>query len=80
MCKGSRQGWIISPLLFTFSIKGCIEDMINYDVGCKIGLIKWNIHMVYKMVLAYEDVIVLMTPSLRFIEIDWHLRRINKKD
>jgi len=52
--KGSRQGWIISPLLFTFYAKGCIEDIVNHDVGCKIGLIKWNI-------LAFADIIVLMT-------------------
>ena len=39
--EGSRQGWIISPLLFTFYIKGIVnEDIVNYDVGFKIGLIK----------------------------------------
>ena len=62
--KGLRQGWIISPLLFTFYIKGCFEDMVNYDVGCRIVLIKWN-------ELAYADITVLMTPSLRFREFNW---------
>jgi len=71
MNKGSGQGWIISPLLFTFYIKGCYENMVNYDVGWKIRLIKWNI-------LAYADVIVLMTPSLRFMEDNRYFRRINK--
>jgi len=40
---GSRLGWIISPLLFTFYVKGCTEDIVNYEVGCRMGLIKWNI-------------------------------------
>jgi len=56
--KGSRQWSIISPMLFTFYLKGYFEDMFNYDVGCKIGLIKSN-------VLAYADVIVLMASTLR---------------
>ena len=38
--KGSHQGGILSPLIFNLYIKGCIEDIVNHDVGCKIGLIK----------------------------------------
>ena len=34
--EGSRQGGILVPLLFNFYIKGCIDDIINHDVGCKI--------------------------------------------
>ena len=34
--KGSRQGGILSPLLFIFYMKGCIEDIVTNDVGCKI--------------------------------------------
>ena len=34
-----------------------IKDIVNHDVGCKIGHIKWN-------VLAYVDDIVLMATSL----------------
>ena len=59
--KGSRQGGILSPLLFNFYVKGCIEDIINHDAGCKIGLIKWN-------VLAYADDIILMAPSLNGLQ------------
>ena len=42
-------------------IKGCIEDIINHDAGCNIGLIKCN-------VLAYADDIVLMAPSLNGLQ------------
>ena len=38
--KGSRQGGILSPVLFNFYVKVCIEDIINHDAGCKIGLIE----------------------------------------
>ena len=59
--KGSRQGGVLSPLLFNFYVKGCIEDIINHEAGCKIGLIKWNI-------LAYADDIVLLAPSLNGLQ------------
>ena len=59
--KGSRQGGILSPVLFNFYVKGCIEDIINQEVGCKIGLVRWN-------VLAYADDIVLMAPSLNGLQ------------
>ena len=48
-------------MLFNFYIKGCIEDMFDYDVGCKMRLIKWN-------VLAYADYIVLIVPSLNGLQ------------
>ena len=51
-------------MLFNFYVTECIEDIVNHDVGSKIGLIKWN-------VLAYACDIVLMTPSLkRFAEVN----------
>jgi len=37
--------------------------MFDYDVGCKMRLIKWN-------VLAYADYIVLMAQSLRLVEVN----------
>ena len=52
---------IVSPLLFNSYIKGCIEDIVNHDVGCKIGLIKWNL-------LADADDIVLIVPSLKGLQ------------
>ena len=60
--NGSRQGGILSPLLFNFNIKRCIEDIVNHDVRCIIGLDKWN-------VLAYADNFVLMAPSLKRLPI-----------
>ena len=48
-------------MLFNFYTKGCIEDIVNHDVGCKIGHIKWNI-------LPYADDIVLMAPSLKGLQ------------
>ena len=59
--KGLHQGGILSPLLFNFYIKWCIDDIVNHDVGCKIRLIKWD-------VLAYADDIVLMAPSLKGLQ------------
>ena len=41
--KESRQGGILSPLLFNIYMMGCIEDIVNHDVGCKMVLIKWNL-------------------------------------
>jgi len=38
MDKGSRQRWILSPLLYHFYVKEGIEDIVNHDVGCKTGL------------------------------------------
>ena len=58
--KGSHQGGIQSPLLFNFYIKGCNEDIVNHNVGCRIGLIKWD-------TLAHANDIVFMAPSLKLI-------------
>ena len=55
--KGSCQGGILSSLFFKLYIKGCIGDIVNHDVGCKIGLINRN-------VLVYTDDIVLMASSI----------------
>ena len=59
--KGSRQGGILSSLLSNFYMKGCIEDAVNHDVECKVGLIKWNL-------LGHADDIVLITPSLKCLQ------------
>ena len=60
--KGSCPGGILSPLLFNFYIKACIEDIVNHDVGCKIGCIKWN------LLSYYADDIVLMTPFVKGLQ------------
>ena len=31
-----RQRRILSPSLFNFHTKGCIEDIVNHNVGCRI--------------------------------------------
>ena len=56
--KGSRQGGILSPVLFNFYIKGRI---VNHDVGCKIRRTKWN-------VLAYAYNFVLIASSLKKLQ------------
>ena len=55
------QGGIVSPLLFNLYINGCIEYIVNHDVGCKIGLIKW-------IELTYADGIIHMAPSLKGLQ------------
>ena len=42
-------------------MKGCVEDIVNNDVECKIGLTKWNI-------LAYAEDIVLMALYLKDLQ------------
>ena len=53
--------YVLTPLLFNFCTKGCVEDTVNHYVGCQIGLLKWN-------VLAYADDIALITPSLKDLQ------------
>ena len=61
---GSRQGGILPPLPFNFYINGCVQDIVNHDIGCTIVLIKWN-------VIAHANDIVLMAPSLkRFAKVN----------
>ena len=55
--KGSRQGWIISPLIFNYYIKGCIGDIVNHGVGCKIGLIKLNVLATWLAAPAHVQII-----------------------
>ena len=51
----------ITIVTYYFCIKWCAEDVVNHDVGWKIGLIKWN-------VLSYADDIVLMAPFLKGLQ------------
>ena len=43
-----------SPLVFDFYIKGCIEDIINLEVGCKLGLNKLNTYTIHDLLRLYD--------------------------
>ena len=53
---GTRQGGILSPLLFNFYLKECVERVTNQNEGCNLGPFKCNI-------LTYADDIILVAPS-----------------
>ena len=60
--EGSRQGGVLSGLLFNFYMKSCIDDLLNLDVGCMLGPYRTN-------VIAYADDIILMAPSANGLQI-----------
>ena len=53
---GTRQGGILSGILFNFYFKDCICGILKQNEGCSLGVFKTNI-------IAYADDIVLMCPS-----------------
>ena len=55
-CDCVRQGGVLSAYLFTYYIDNILKCVFKEDVGCRIGINKFNI-------LAYADDIVLMSPS-----------------
>ena len=61
--QGVRQGGILSAYLFTYYIDDILKRVFSEDIGCRIGVNKFN-------VLAFADDIVLISPSaggLRFL-------------
>ena len=54
--QGVRQGGVLSAYLFTYYIDNILKFVFKEDVGCRIGINKFNI-------LAYADDIVLKSPS-----------------
>ena len=61
--QGVRQGGILSAYLFMYYIEDILKCVFSEDIGCRIGVNKFN-------VLAYADDIVLYFPSaggLRFL-------------
>jgi len=71
--NGTRQGGILSPILFTRYIRELLQAIIDTRVGCNVGGIMMN-------VLAYADDIVLLAPSwtamqtlLDVLDINIHL-------
>ena len=54
--NGTRQGGLISPLIFSYYINGIIDDVSQMASGCELGGIKTNI-------ICYADDICLLAPS-----------------
>ena len=59
--NGTRQGGVLSPLLFTRYIKQILVNLVCARVGCNVGGIFIN-------VLAYADDIVLLAPAWRAMQ------------
>jgi len=54
--NGTRQGGVLSPMLFARYIRDLLHALVSTKVGCNIGGLFFN-------VLAYADDIVLLAPS-----------------
>ena len=54
--NGTRQGGILSPILFIRHIRELLQAIIDTRIGCNVGGLMMN-------VLAYADGIVLLAPS-----------------
>ena len=59
--NGTRQGGVLSPLLFTRYIKQILVKLVSAQIGCHIGGIVMN-------VLVYADDIVLLAPAWRAMQ------------
>jgi len=59
--NGTRQGFVLSPFLFTRYIRKVLSGIINSNIGCNIGGYMVNI-------LAYADDLVLLAPSWRALQ------------
>jgi len=59
--NGTRQGGVLSPLLFTRYRKQILVKLVSAQIGCNIGEIVMN-------VLAYADDIVLLAPAWRAMQ------------
>ena len=54
--NGTRQGGILSPLIFSFYIDDVISEISNLNEGCSLGGVKTNI-------ICYADDISILAPS-----------------
>ena len=55
--NGTRQGGILSPLIFSFYIDNIISEVSNMVPGCSLGGVKTNI-------ICYADDISILAPSV----------------
>jgi hypothetical protein len=73
--NGTRQGGILSPVLFTRYIRELLQAIVDTRIGCNIAGVMVN-------VLAYADDIVLLAPSwvaLQFLIdiLDFNINQID---
>ena len=59
--NGTRQGGIISPILFSYYINQVIEEISNMKVGCSLFGYKTGI-------ICYADDILLLSPSINGLQ------------
>ena len=59
--NGTRQGGILSTIIFNFYINKAIEKVLNMNSGCFLGLINVSI-------IGYADDIIIMAPSLSALQ------------
>ena len=73
--NGTRQGGVLSPLLFTCYIRDLLSEIESSHLGCNIGGVFIN-------VLAYADDIVLLAPSWKAMQtlLDLLLKHIGTID
>lgn len=62
MSNGTRQGGVLSPMLFSRYIRDLLSALVNTHVGCNIGGVFFN-------VLAYADDLVLLAPSFAALQL-----------
>ena len=60
--EGAKQGGVLSGFLFNFFLNEMINECLNANVGAKINKINVS-------VIAYCDDIVLMSPTIKHLEI-----------
>ena len=60
--NGTRQGGILSPILFSIYINDILNTISTSGIGCKLGYSQVNI-------LCYADDIILLAPSSKGLQI-----------